>query len=66
MSEWKTVKVDLEGSIAVVTLNRPQKRNAMSPQLHIDMVDVLETLRYDNASKVLVITGVNRSAPEWT
>jgi len=61
MPEWKTVKVDLEGPVAVVTLNRPQKRNAMSPQLHIDMTDVLEKLRYDNASRVLVITGAGES-----
>jgi trans-feruloyl-CoA hydratase/vanillin synthase len=61
MSEWSTVKVDLDGSVAVVTLNRPQKRNAMSPQLHLDMVEVLEKLRYETSSKVLVITGAGES-----
>jgi trans-feruloyl-CoA hydratase/vanillin synthase len=42
-------------------LNRPHKRNAMSPQLHIDMTDVLEKLRYETSSKVLVITGAGES-----
>jgi trans-feruloyl-CoA hydratase/vanillin synthase len=61
MSEWKTVSVELDGSVAIVSLNRPNKRNAMSPQLHVDMADVLEKLRYDAASKVLVITGAGES-----
>jgi trans-feruloyl-CoA hydratase/vanillin synthase len=60
MSE-KTVTVDLDGSVAIVSLNRPHKRNAMSPQLHIDMTEVLEAQRYDTASKVLVITGTGES-----
>jgi trans-feruloyl-CoA hydratase/vanillin synthase len=61
MSETKTVSVELDGSVAVVSLNRPHKRNAMSPQLHIDMTETLEKLRYDTASKVLVITGAGES-----
>ena len=39
---WKTVKVEVEGGIAWVTLNRPDKRNAMSPTLNAEMIDVLE------------------------
>lgn len=31
---WATVKVELESGIAWVTLNRPEKRNAMSPTLN--------------------------------
>jgi trans-feruloyl-CoA hydratase/vanillin synthase len=61
MSDYRTVKVEIENAVAVVTLNRPQKRNAMSPQLHIDMTDALEKLRYDRASRVVVITGAGES-----
>ena len=61
MSESNTVTVALDGAVAVVSLNRPHKRNAMSPQLHIDMTDVLEKLRYDTASRVVVITGAGES-----
>ena len=38
----KLVLVDFDDGIAWVTLNRPDKRNAMSPQLHFEMCDVLE------------------------
>jgi trans-feruloyl-CoA hydratase/vanillin synthase len=60
MSE-KTVTFELDGNVAVVTLNRPHKRNAMSPQLHVDMVETLEKLRYERAAKVLVFTGAGES-----
>ena len=54
---WTTVKVDVEEGIAWVTLNRPEKRNAMSPTLNREMIDVLETLEQDPAAGVLVLTG---------
>ena len=61
MSEANTIKVEIENGIATVTLNRPQKRNAMSPALHIEMAAALEKLRYDKSAKVLVITGAGES-----
>jgi len=57
----KTVTYELDGHVAVVTLNRPHKRNAMSPQLHVDMVETLEKLRYETAAKVLVFTGAGQA-----
>lgn len=57
MDNYETVTVERFGSIAVVTLNRPNKRNAMNPQMHLDMTDALDAIRYDNDIKVLVLTG---------
>ncbi len=61
MSESNTVTVEIKNAVAIVTLNRPAKRNAMSPTLHIEMADILEKLRYDTSSRVLVITGAGES-----
>ncbi len=61
MSEPNTVTVEIEDGVALVTLNRPAKRNAMSPALHVEMTDVLEKLRYETTSRVLVITGAGQS-----
>jgi trans-feruloyl-CoA hydratase/vanillin synthase len=55
--ELETVKVGRDSKVAIITLNRPEKRNAMSPQLHLDMVEVLERLRDEQAINVVVITG---------
>ena len=54
---YETVKVELENGIAWVTLNRPDKRNAMSPQLHYEMCAILDELEHEPAAKVLVLTG---------
>ena len=60
--KWQTVKVDVDpDGIAWVILNRPQKRNAMSPTLNREMAQVLETLELDAAAKVLVLTGAGES-----
>ncbi len=60
---WQTVKVAVDNNIAWVTLNRPEKRNAMSPTLNREMIDVLETLELDDDAGVLVLTGAGES---WT
>jgi trans-feruloyl-CoA hydratase/vanillin synthase len=54
---FQTIQIVKDAGIAVVTLNRPDKMNAMNPQLHEDMIDVLEQLRYDDEARVLVFTG---------
>ncbi|MCH8320828.1 MAG: p-hydroxycinnamoyl CoA hydratase/lyase [Acidobacteria bacterium] len=58
---YKTVKVEKENGITWVILNRPEKRNAMSPQLHFEMVDVLIELESDDETRVLVLTGAGDS-----
>ncbi len=58
---YKTVKVEKEDGITWVILNRPEKRNAMSPQLHFEMVDVLVELESDDETRVLVLTGAGDS-----
>jgi len=60
---WSTVLASVEENIGWVTLNRPDKRNAMSPTLNVEMRDVLETLELDPDVKVLVLTGAGTA---WT
>jgi trans-feruloyl-CoA hydratase/vanillin synthase len=57
----QTVKVEKEEGIAWVILNRPEKRNAMSPQLHFDMVEVLDELETDATTQILILTGAGNS-----
>jgi trans-feruloyl-CoA hydratase/vanillin synthase len=59
--KYETILVDSTEGITFVTFNRPDKRNAMSPQLHLDMDDVLDELAVDDATEVLVITGAGQS-----
>jgi len=54
---YPTLTLERSNGVALVTLNRPDKKNAMNPQLHEDMTALLEELRYDEAARVVVITG---------
>ena len=62
-NRWQTVKVSVDQGIAWVSLNRPEKRNAMSPTLNREMRDVLETIEQDADARVLVLTGEGTA---WT
>jgi feruloyl-CoA hydratase/lyase len=53
----KNVLVEFEDGIAWVSLNRPEKRNAMNPALAYEMLEVLEALEIDDRAGVLVLTG---------
>jgi feruloyl-CoA hydratase/lyase len=44
-----------------VALNRPDKRNAMSPELHYEMEEVIDAIAEDKETKVMVLTGVGDS-----
>ena len=59
--KYETIKIEREGGITFVIFNRPDQRNAMSPQLHMDMQDALEDLAIDPKTEVLVITGAGKA-----
>ena len=57
------VAYDVVDRIAWVRFNRPDKRNAMSPTLNRDMMEVLDLLEFSDDVGVLVLTGEGTS---WT
>lgn len=61
LKTYRTVKVERDDGITWVTLNRPEKRNAMNPTMHHEMVDLLSDLESDPDTRVLVLTGAGDS-----
>jgi trans-feruloyl-CoA hydratase/vanillin synthase len=59
----ETVSYVVENRIAWVSFNRPEKRNAMSPELNRQMMDVLDMLEHNDDVGVLVLTGEGSA---WT
>ena len=41
----ETIKLDVDGAVATITLNRPEKLNALSPQLRGELENALAELR---------------------
>lgn len=58
---YECILVDAVDRVATVTLNRPDKRNAMSPQLNSEMRDALTKIRYDDGIDLVVLTGAGDS-----
>ena len=57
MSNYETITVEKRGPIAVLTINRPDKLNALNRNVHSEGVAALDDLRADASVRVLVITG---------
>lgn len=59
---YETLLVEKEpDGVTVLTLNRPDRRNAVSQQMHDDLEDVFFDLSNDTEIRAIVITGAGRS-----
>src|SRR4029077_19483916 len=58
---FETVLTKIEGSVGVVTLNRPAALNALSSKLLDELVEVLEGWDSDAAVRAIVMTGSQRA-----
>ena len=61
MNWGKNVLVEFEDGIAWVTMNRPEKRNAMNPAMNEEMLSVVKALATDERCRVFVLTGAGES-----
>ena len=59
--ELSTLRLDIEGHVAWVTLSRPDKRNAMNPRMHEEMAGLIPRLNDDPELRAIVITGAGKS-----
>ncbi|MCL5287996.1 MAG: enoyl-CoA hydratase-related protein [Acidobacteria bacterium] len=55
-----TLTLSLDGGIATITLSRPEKRNAISPQMIDELLAALERLETDS-TRVVIITGAGKA-----
>jgi enoyl-CoA hydratase len=51
------VNYELRGHVAVVTLNRPDARNAINPEVAVRLADAWDTVKNDERVRVAVLTG---------
>jgi len=58
---YQTILVEKKGATAVVTLNRPEKLNAMNPQMLGEINQLLAELREDTATRFVILTGAGKA-----
>ena len=56
------VILDVAGHVATLTINRPDRRNALSPEAVDELLDGLDQARRDPAIRVVVLTGAGEKA----
>ncbi|MSQ34147.1 MAG: hypothetical protein EXR60_07025, partial [Dehalococcoidia bacterium] len=57
---YESILFDLSDGVATITLNRPERLNAMGGQMHSELDDALVRCRDDRQVRCLVITGAGR------
>jgi enoyl-CoA hydratase len=58
---YGSLVIGRDGTVATVTLNRPEKLNAVDAVMHTDLARVFTDLRNDPATEVIVLTGAGRA-----
>ena len=61
MAEYENVAVDVDGPVATITLNRPEKLNAISAGLRNDLESALQDLNPGDDVRVIRIKGAGRA-----
>lgn len=55
--QYETIDVTRDGGLVEVTLNRPEKRNAINRQMHRDLQDLCRALGEDFDARVVIFSG---------
>ena len=58
----ETLTIDVDDRLAVVTINRPEVRNALSRQVLADLRDALAELRERDDVGLVAVTGAGETA----
>ena len=58
----ETILVEREGRVAILTINRPDKLNALNEQVRDDMLAALAEIETDDSVGVVVITGAGEKS----
>src|SRR5579864_4678748 len=58
---YSTLLLDCKDAIATITLNRPDKRNAINPTMIADIQSALDAIEKNHATRVVIITGAGKA-----
>ena len=58
---YATLRYETDGPLAVLTLDRPERLNAISRAMSAELADVVAGLEADDTVRVLIVTGAGRA-----
>ncbi len=56
------VQLEIDGHMAIVTLNRPEKHNALNAEMMVRMAEAWDGLAQDDSIRVVLVTGTGERA----
>jgi enoyl-CoA hydratase/carnithine racemase len=56
-----TVLCEVKDGVAELTLNRPERMNAFTPQMGAELIQAFQRLGEDDSVRVIVVTGAGRA-----
>jgi enoyl-CoA hydratase/carnithine racemase len=59
--QYETIIVEKKDGTAVITLNRPDKLNAVNLEMRLEVLDALDELEVDEDIRVVIFTGAGRA-----
>src|ERR1035437_8561166 len=57
---YQSIGIQHDGPTAVVTLNRPQRRNALSLELMLELLDCLDAIGRDRAIRAVILAAAGK------
>jgi methylglutaconyl-CoA hydratase len=57
---FHTLTLEREGEVAIITLNRPEKRNAISTEMIVELLGALDEAE-SNGARVVILTGAGKA-----
>jgi len=59
---FETILYDVEDGVATITMNRPDRMNAFTPRMMLDMIAAFDATDADDAVKAVIVTGAGDRA----
>ncbi|MBI3980301.1 MAG: enoyl-CoA hydratase/isomerase family protein [Chloroflexi bacterium] len=59
--DYRTILFQQDGPIATITLNRPEKRNALTTEMFLEIIDAGRRIEEDRAVRVVILTGAGKA-----
>ncbi|HPV50412.1 MAG TPA: enoyl-CoA hydratase/isomerase family protein, partial [Smithellaceae bacterium] len=61
MPEYTTITYEIKGPVCTITLNRPDKYNAINREMAAELLDAFRQVRDEAGVAVVVLTGAGKA-----
>jgi enoyl-CoA hydratase len=62
MSDLQHIQISWDGELAVITVDRPEKLNALNSDVILELGDAFDSLRHDDQVRGVILTGAGEKA----